>query len=313
MAAAMEKNERVRAALRGQEVDRPPFCFWHHFRPCHSARALAEDTVAFFGRYDLDIYKVMPDLPYPFPRRGIRALNDWHLLTPLRADQGNPARVVDTVRRIRRAVGPSIPLVVTVFSPLTEATNFAGHELILQHMREDPATVHGALDTIAETLANLGFGVLEAGADGLYVGNQAAGNGLFTPQQYIEFGRPYDLRVLNAASEAWLHIMHVHGEHDLLIDQVLDYPVAAVSWSDRLTGLPLKQVWSSAPRLAVMGGMNEQGAIVHGPTEEILAEMRDAVAQTGGRRHILAPGCSVPDDCPEQWLHAARDAVDHLA
>ena len=44
----------------------------------------------------------------------------------------------------------------------------------------------------------------------------------------------------------------------------------------------------------------------------ILAEARDAVAQTGGRKLILANGCSVPDDTPEEWLEAARDAVDQL-
>jgi uroporphyrinogen decarboxylase len=27
---------------------------------------------------------------------------------------------------------------------------------------------------------------------------------------------------------------------------------------------------------------------------------------------ILANGCSVPDDTPEEWLHAARQMVDNL-
>jgi uroporphyrinogen decarboxylase len=40
--------------------------------------------------------------------------------------------------------------------------------------------------------------------------------------------------------------------------------------------------------------------------------MRDALQQTHGRRLILAPGCSVPDDCPDEWLRAARKAVDSL-
>jgi uroporphyrinogen decarboxylase len=61
-----------------------------------------------------------------------------------------------------------------------------------------------------------------------------------------------------------------------------------------------------------MGGLNERGAIVGGPAEDIVAEMRDALRQTQGRRLILAPGCSVPDDCPDAWLRAARKAVDAL-
>ena len=29
----MTKTERVMAAVNGEEVDRIPVCFWHHFRP----------------------------------------------------------------------------------------------------------------------------------------------------------------------------------------------------------------------------------------------------------------------------------------
>jgi uroporphyrinogen decarboxylase len=309
----MSRRERVEAALRGDELDRPPFCFWHHFRPAGSARALAEATVAFFSGYDLDIYKIMPDLPYPFPRQGIQSPNDWYLLAPLFTAAGNFGRMIDTIRRVRSAVGPDVPVVTTVFSPLAEALRFAGAERLRQHMQDDPVAVHGALGVIADNLTRLGVAILEADSDGLYFALQGAGDGILSAQQYAEFGRPYDLLVLNACREGWLNILHVHGERDVLIDEVLAYPVAAISWSDRLTGIPLERVWAAAPGKAVMGGLDERGAITHGPAEDIVAEMRDAIRQTHGRRLILSPGCSVPDDCPDEWLRAARKAVDALA
>lgn len=313
VATARSKRERVQAAVRGEDVDRPPFCFWHHFRPFGLARALAEATVDFFGRYDLDIYKIMPDLPYPFPRQSIKDLKDWHLLAPLSVEVGNFSRVVATVRGVRQAAGPDIPIVVTVFSPITEVLHFAGLDLLRRHMQEDPATIHGALDVVSDNLARLSVAVLKAGADGIYVGAQGIGDGIFSESEYAEFGRPYDLRLLNACREGWLNIFHVHGEHDVRVEDVLTYPVAVVSWSDRITGIPLQRIWEAAPQLAVMGGLNERGAIVEGPAEALKAEMHDAISQTGGRRLILAPGCSVPDDCPDQWLHTARDAVDILS
>jgi uroporphyrinogen decarboxylase len=61
-----------------------------------------------------------------------------------------------------------------------------------------------------------------------------------------------------------------------------------------------------------MGGWHEFGALSNGPVEAIRAEAEDAIAQTGGRKFILANGCSVPDDTPEEWLEAARDIVDQL-
>ena len=46
--------------------------------------------------------------------------------------------------------------------------------------------------------------------------------------------------------------------------------------------------------------------------EQIQAEAEDAIAQTGGRKFILANGCSVPDDTDHSLLEAARDIAQNL-
>ena len=66
----MTRTERVMAAVRGEPVDRIPVCFWHHFHPSGSGTRLAEATLKFFDEtFNLDILKIMPDIPYPFPRK----------------------------------------------------------------------------------------------------------------------------------------------------------------------------------------------------------------------------------------------------
>ena len=307
--SGMTKRERVLAAIGGEELDRPPIAFWHHFRPRGSARALAEATLDFFGRFDLDIFKVMPDLPYPFPRDAIQSADQWHLLTPLPVDAGNFGRQMETVRRVRAAVGPDVPVISTLFSPLTEAVSFAGIDRLRAHIAEEPATLHGALAVIADNLARLGRALLDAGADGIFLSVQGMGNGLFTPAQFAEFGRPYDMLLLSAWREGWLNVLHAHGEYDLLFSELLRYPVSVWSWSDRYTGISLRRMREALPNMTLMAGLHERGAITTGPAEAIRKEMQDALAQSDGRRLIVAPGCSVPDDCPEEWLRAARAAV----
>jgi uroporphyrinogen decarboxylase len=61
-----------------------------------------------------------------------------------------------------------------------------------------------------------------------------------------------------------------------------------------------------------MGGLAERGPLTHGGEAEIENEIMAAVTQTKGRRLILANGCSVPDDTPEEWLYVARKLVDQL-
>nr|MDQ3045697.1 hypothetical protein [Chloroflexota bacterium] len=77
-ALKMTRTERVRAAVTGEPVDRLPVCFWHHFHPEGSGRRLAEATRRFFDEaFDLDIVKVMPDIPYPFPHSSIVEPAGW--------------------------------------------------------------------------------------------------------------------------------------------------------------------------------------------------------------------------------------------
>ena len=98
---------------------------------------------------------------------------------------------------------------------------------------------------------------------------------------------------------------------EIYFSDFADYPVAAISWSDRLTGPSLSEALTMTDK-CLMGGLYERGPLVHGGETELDNEIMGAVTQTKGRRLILANGCSIPDDNPEEWLHLARQLVDRL-
>jgi uroporphyrinogen decarboxylase len=157
---------------------------------------------------------------------------------------------------------------------------------------------------------------IEAGASGIFFSCMGATNADFTPQEYARFGRPFDLQALEGAKDGWLNIVHIHADPTQAGDEIhfnmfLDYPVSALSWSDRLTGPSLSEAMTLTSK-CLMGGLAERGPLTHGGQNELENEIMAAVTQTKGRRLILANGCSVPDDTPEEWLQAARQMVDNL-
>ena len=310
----MSRTERVRAAVNGEPIDRVPVCFWHHFQPEGSGRRLAEATLRFFDdTFDLDIIKVMPDIPYPFPQRSITEPAGWRLITHLDEEQATFARQrVDTVHVLRDELEYEVPIIVTIFSPLAEALYFAAdRETFLTHARENPVLIHDALAIIALNLQRHIRQLIEAGADGVFFAAQGCSTAVMAEAEYREFGRPYDLLALQGAAIGWLNVLHIHGERDLMFDLMLDYPVQVLSWSDRLAGPSLREARGKT-RKCLMGGWHEFGPLSNGPEEGILSEAQDALAQTGGRKFILANGCSVPDDTDERWLHAGREVVEQL-
>lgn len=309
--AQMTKRERVWNAVHDQPVDRPPFFFWHHFKPHNVPHSLAQSTLEFFGKYDLDIYKIMPDMPYPFPQNSIHTADDWDLVAPLEPMASTLGRMIETTQLVREGVGLETPVVVTVYSPITEARRFAGGpDTLKRQMQENPSHLHEALGTVAQNLAGYCQALLDAGADGIYYAVQGIAGGWLTDGEFREFARPYDLQVLNACSAGWLNVIHLHGGPEIMADLALGYPGSVLSWEDRLTGLSLAELRPKLGTKAAMGGIDERGAIVSGNVDELKREIRDALAQTDGGRHfILAPGCSVPNDISDRSLELARQTV----
>src|SRR6266849_986601 len=103
----MTPGERVRAAIKGEAVDRVPFCFWHHFKPEGSGGRRAELKLEFFGaKFSLDFVKIMPDLRYPAPEPAIARPEDWAQLPRLNLDTPSFREQLVCIRTLRSTLGP---------------------------------------------------------------------------------------------------------------------------------------------------------------------------------------------------------------
>lgn len=71
----------------------------------------------------------------------------------------------------------------------------------------------------------------------------------------------------------------------------------------------------AGPRLrqALVGGVDETGALQHGTPEQVTAEALAAIRATNARHHLLTPGCSTSVDVPAANLRALRAAADLAA
>jgi hypothetical protein len=171
------------------------------------------------------------------------------------------------------------------------------------------ASVEPALEAITETTARYARAALEAGADGIFFAIvRLAREGALTREEYARFGRPYDLRVLEAVQDASLNVLHICGEH-VYFDAVTDYPVHAISWNSQAPGNPSFGEAVGMTRAAVMGGVAENTTLPKGTPEDVTRAVESALSATGGRRALIAAGCSVDPSTPVANLQALRDAA----
>jgi len=327
----MNSRERVWAALRGEPVDRVPIAFWGHFYHRESsARDLVDATIEHQSEYHWDWIKLNPRKHYHVEDWGVRYRYsgrarekpvieqwpvhqpaDWTAIGERPPDRGALAEQIDAVRMMRAELPAEIPLIETVFTPLAvlgEMVEEPG-ELRL-HMRQQPNAVRGALEAVTATYAKFVSLVLAAGADGIFFATTDWGSrNLMSAEDYREWGRPYDLRVLAEARGAAFNVLHVCKRRNLLFE-FADYPVHAFSWDATDPTNPSLQDGLSRLPGAVMGGISQEDALQQSTPDRVLAEYQRGLEQTGGQRWLLAPGCSIPPATPAGNLKALRTAVE---
>jgi uroporphyrinogen decarboxylase len=327
----MSHWERMQAAIRGADVDRPPISLWRHW-PIEddTPQGLAAATLRWQHEYDFDLVKFMPTGTYGVEDWGaetthasgpvgtrvvtkfaVTSAAQWPRLAQLDVTKGCLGQQIEALRLAAEELRNSVPIVQTVFSPLTTAYKLTG-DRVFANLRQHPDRLKAGLQVIAETTARFALESIRAGAHGVFFATQSATYRLLNEAEYRQFGMPYDLMVLNAVgAESDLTMLHVHGE-DIMFDLLASYPVQMLNWHDRLTWPTLSEAGTRFSGLLV-GGISEFRTLRKGPLTAIQEEVRDAIVQTGGRRLLLGPGCVVPTDTPATHVRAAVEAVDGSA
>ena len=321
----MTKRERVEAALRADPVDRVPLSFWlHNFATETSAETLAAETLRLARVFDWDylkpqsraqcfaemwglLYRPSTDraVPYTVVLHPVGTGDDLQRLQPVDPHQGALGEQLSALALIRAGVGPDVPIIWTVFSPLMVVPFLlsGGREQALEIARTDPAAMEHALGAIAETLSTYARACLEAGADGLFYATNVATRDLMRASECRRFQRPFDLRILESVQGAPFNLLHVCGT-GVHFDEFVDYPVTAFSWAT-VAGNPSLAEGRRRTGRAVVGGLPAKPEIASMKADEVAARARLAMAEMNGRGLLLGPDCSINPDAPEALLHAA--------
>src|SRR5207249_8252127 len=116
-----------------------------------------------------------------------------------------------------RELGPDIPVIQTVFSPITVGGYLVGksQSRVVRELRKHPEVVGPALEKMAEALVDFSRRSIEAGAAGIfYAISGYAGRKVMKEDAYRDLVLPYDLAVLEGLPEsAWFNVVHLCGSN----------------------------------------------------------------------------------------------------
>lgn len=342
----MNSYERMRALVAHEPVDRAAVAGWYHMPLVdHNITDFVNATIAETDYCGWDFIKLMTNGNFmpeaygadmtpsrnplewccEFHRYPIRNLEDLKSLKVLDAKSGSLHREVVVTKKLCDHYHGKVPLIATIFSPLTSlqemmsSLNPAG---IKRFMRENSAELHEALKVVTQTTKNYLDELIDAGIDGVFFANQYSMSTIITPEEFDVFCKPYDLEILNYIKDrTWFNMLHVHGDANLMMDRYLDYPAQAINWENvpskvcRHQWTSVQAVRSMTDKLVVCGvdqtadfynEENDREAI-----KAVLKQRYDAVAEAvGSNQFVFAPGCSMPLDVNPYVFTLMKEVVE---
>lgn len=305
---ALTHKERVDRALRGQDLDRPPFTFYHHYK-APTARLEAQDHLDFHRTYKTDIVKVMNDFNYPHSTTG-----KWYELKPL--DSPFPDQLT-TLQLVRDGLNGDAYFIDTIYGPymtvmilfqsqpqfanLPKSDEVQDEQIRSLHefQQQNPDAWHGALEAITQSTINHIRHSKDLGASGALVSIFNAESKFGSISDYERYSRPYDKRVFDALADTKLSILHLHYLERPYLDQFKDFNAPVIHYSVKTSGIPISDVRKlySQP---IAGGVDEIDYEIL-MIDEIRQQWTEAW-QEAGNKYIAAPGCSVPDSSTREAL-----------
>jgi uroporphyrinogen decarboxylase len=228
-------------------------------------------------------------------------------IKPADSTSGDFGEHLRALVELMHSVKEDVDVLHTIFSPLSIVAMLCGTpQNFIEFAKADGEAAHGAIRAATETLSAYARASIDEGATGIFYAPLTwASRDTCDDAFYAEFGRPYDLQVLAAAEAADFNVMHVCRNHNM-IENLLDYPVAAFNWADRGEGnLSLSDVHHTT-RTAVMGGIDN--AHIHKMSSDDVASQALEAKALGGRVFVTA-GCAIPPQTPAENRVALVRAV----
>ena len=297
----MNKRERFYAAVAGAPVDRPPLSVWMHFvTPYATGLQGAARHCEFLRQYDWDLAKAVSDYRHPLPdgMETITTPADMARITVQSMDHPTYANQIALLNGIRAELGEDWPVVDTTFDPIQQVLRHAGFSA-LRVILDNPRAARPMLEAVTETVIRYMRELAANGIDGVFYSTRAAATEAcvqgYARDAYEELLRPYDLAILGE-SRGVVRMLHACKNH-LDLDRVADYPHEVLSWAAHDPTCPTIAEMRQRTGKCIMGGI-DQARVVEQSRPEIRCDIDAALAVTGGRNFILAPGCTFGSNAP---------------
>lgn len=326
------KKQLVLDALNNKPTKRVPVGFWFHYTknemlPVSENPEMRKQNLdghkKFVQEFKPDFVKLMSDGYFFEPKtakflHNVKSAKELYELKPVSKDDSWITEQVSLVKELTSSFGNEVLTFYNIFAPATafKWSVEGADKKLAQLIKEDKYAVLYALGVIAKNTQAVAEAVISEGkADGIYLSVQTIQDAFVAPDLYAEVISPSELSVLNAAIGAGgKNILHVCGYEGARNNLSLfkNYPANAVNFASVVEGVSLAEAKKIFGGKTIIGGFanTTDGILFSGTKEEIQAETKRILKDSGRTGIILGADCTIPRSTDLQHLEWIREAAE---
>lgn len=221
---------------------------------------------------------------------------------------------IEPVKKLVEEIGDGAFIAGTAAS---QSLNFLvsqrGTEQAMLDLVDNPSLAHAIMELGTEISIEIGRALVEAGVDGIYIGDAWASCSIISPKQYKEFCFPYHRKATKEFHKLGVKVyLHICGNSDPILEMMADTGVDAIEPLDPLGGVSLCSAKRRVGnRVCLKGGLNTM-TLLQGTPKDVEREARRCIDEAAvGGGFLLGSGDDIPRDAPKENLIAMVETA-HL-
>jgi uroporphyrinogen decarboxylase len=252
----------------------------------------------------------IPSMKVPF----LQEPEIGRLRVPDPCKDGRMPVFVESTALVSQAIGREAFVTSLIVGPMNCASQIRGLQNLLMDFYDRPEFVEELLDFAVQVELAYGKALIEAGAEGIVLGEALCSPSVISPSFYREFvvARQKELvRGLRAAGARHV-VLHICGNIKKILAGCVETgaDILDLDWMMNVSEvLDTDEIRRAG--VTVCGNLNPAGVLLSKNPEEVVCEARQLIEENRDRgRFILSSGCNIhPDSVPDN-LRAMVEAAD---
>lgn len=217
---------------------------------------------------------------------------------------------VEAIRALKERVRNDVPVVGWIEGALAECCDLMDMQIVFSYLIEEPEMIEEMMEICLEQAILFAKAQVEMGADIIGVGDAAAS--LIGPSLYEDYALPFEQRLIQAIHDMGAKTkLHICGNTNALLPYIVETKTDILDLDHMVDIVRASKILPE--NMCICGNFDPATILYQGTPELVREEVKRCMGIRDKNRNLIAAGCEIPRDAPEENVLAIQKTIEEFS